>query len=92
MKDNNSDNEELNHEAALVPPGEDDGMILIGCEELDAVPLESEDHSLAIPSGFSGFKARLDALIPLLGNVAAAVPGKDAAIVRFPVVDRKSVV
>ena len=51
MKDNNSDNEELNHEAALVPPGEDDGMILIGCEELDAVPLESEDHSLAIPSG-----------------------------------------
>lgn len=89
MKDNNSDNEELNLEAALVPPGEDDDMILIGCEELDAVPLESEDHSLAIPSGFSGFKARLDALIPLLGNVAAAVPGKDAAIVRFPVVDGK---
>lgn len=93
MNEDNRDDKEVNtsedQEAALVPQGEDDGLIRIECEELDAVPLESEDHSLAIPSGLSGFKARLDALIPLLGNVAAAVPGKDAAIVRFPVVDGK---
>lgn len=93
MKEKSNNNEELNHdanqEAAIVPQGEDEGLIRVECEELEAIPVESEDHSLAIPSGFSGFKARLDALIPLLGDAATAVPGKDAAIVRFPVVDGK---
>lgn len=55
-------------------------------EELVAVPLD-DNNSLAIPSGFEGFKARLDALVPFIGDVAGAVPGKNAAIVRFPVVD-----
>lgn len=93
MKEDSRDDKELNtceiKEAAIGPQGKNEDLIRIECEELDAVPLEGEDHSLAIPSGFSGFKTRLDALIPLLGNAVAAAPGQNAAIVRFPVVDGK---
>lgn len=57
-------------------------------EELIASPVD-DAHVLSIPNGFEGFKARLDALVPFMGSIAGALPGKDAAIVRFPIVDGK---
>ena len=57
-------------------------------EELIASPVDNA-HVLSIPSGFEGFKARLDALVPFMGSIAGALPGKDAAIVKFPIVDGK---
>lgn len=80
LEDNNQSLVAVNNEA-LVQVGYD-------IEELIAEPINGE-NSLAIPSGYDGFKARLDTLIPMIGDVAAAVPGKDAAIVRFPKVDGK---
>ena len=57
-------------------------------EELIAGSVD-DMHNLSIPSDYEGFKARLDALVPLIGDAVAAIPGKDVAIVRFPVVDGK---
>lgn len=93
MNDKNRDNEEmdanLEHDATLACSGNDEDLVKIESGQLYAIPLEDEDRSLAIPSGFSGFKSRLDALIPIIGDVVGALPGKDAAVVRFPVVDGK---
>ena len=57
-------------------------------EELIAGSVD-DMRNLSIPSDYEGFKARLDALVPLIGDAVAVIPGKDAAIVRFPVVDGK---
>ena len=57
-------------------------------EELIAGSVD-DMHNLSIPSDYEGFKARLDALVPLIGDAVAAIPGKDVAIVRYPVVDGK---
>lgn len=57
-------------------------------EELIAGSVD-DMHNLSIPSDYEGFKARLDTLVPLIGDAVAAIPGKDVAIVRFPVVDGK---